>query len=70
MARDAVPKLKNNAIGKTQMANGKSKENTKFEKRNWKLEIEEANPKRAVSVRFIAARFAICVLPFAFCLAL
>jgi hypothetical protein len=70
MARDAVPKLKNISNGKGQMANGKSKENTRFENRNWKLEIEDVNPKRAVSARFIAARFAIYLLRSAFCLAL
>jgi hypothetical protein len=54
---------------KWQMAKVK-KTYTKFENRNWKLEIEDANPKRAVSARFIAARFAIGLLRFAFCLAL
>jgi hypothetical protein len=70
VARDAVSKLKDISNGKTQMANGKSKENTKFENRNWKLKIEDVNPKRQVSARFIAALFAICLLRFAFCLAL
>jgi hypothetical protein len=70
VARDAVSKLKNKSNGKSQKANGKSKEKTKFENRNWKLEIEDANPKRAASAKFIAARFAICPLRFAFCLAL
>jgi hypothetical protein len=41
-----------------------AKVKAKFESRKWELEIEGANPKRAVPARFIAARFAICALPF------
>jgi hypothetical protein len=41
-----------------------AKVRTKFENQDWKLEIEDAKPKGAVSPGFIAPRFAICALPF------
>jgi hypothetical protein len=69
MERDALPELKTKEQVKWQKANRKwqmAKVKTKFENRNWKLEIQDAKPERVISPRLIAASFAICLLRFAF----
>jgi hypothetical protein len=64
MERHAIPKLKNKSNGKSQKANGKSKENTKFENRNWKLKTQTHNARSPRGSLLHVLRFAFCVLPF------